>query len=342
MKQTISLILFMLIVSASAWAQSGTDGNISWNLTDGVLTISGSGDMNDDLPTWYSYRSSITSVEIQDGVTSIGNYAFLRCGNLTSLTIPNSVTIIGNYAFANCYKIDSVTIPNSVTSIGDYAFYCCNSLTSIAIPNAVTNIGSYAFFECFGLTSLTIGCAVTIIGDYAFAACYNIDLLTIPNSVTSIGDQAFCFCNSLTSVIIGSEVVSIGNAAFADCWNFTSVIALNSVPISINYNVFFRVDKANCTLIVPASSVDAYKAAAVWQDFNIVGSTGIDNPFFADIKVHSSSAGIEVLYAPIGASIEIYTINGVFVTRTTETVIPLLQAGVYIVKVGDYVTKVVK
>ena len=86
MKQTILLTLFALIVSASVYAQSGTDGNISWSLTDSVLTISGSGDMNDYSSIrapWIKYNGSIISIEIQDGVTSIGNYAFYVCYDMT-------------------------------------------------------------------------------------------------------------------------------------------------------------------------------------------------------------------------------------------------------------------
>ncbi len=91
---------------------------------------------------------------IPNGVTSIGDYAFLGCSGLTSVTIPNSVTSIGDYAFYHCTGLTSVTIPNSVTSIGDYAFYRCTGLTSITIPNSVTSIGKYALENCKGLTSI--------------------------------------------------------------------------------------------------------------------------------------------------------------------------------------------
>ena len=82
-------------------------------------------------------KSGLTSVEIGDCVTSIGNSAFDRCSGLTSFDIPNSVTSIGNWAFYYCRSLTSVTIPDSVTSIGEYAFESCRSLTSITI-NATT------------------------------------------------------------------------------------------------------------------------------------------------------------------------------------------------------------
>ncbi len=209
------LFTFFLALAASVgtmFAESGTCGeNLTWDLTNGVLTISGTGAMNDysyygDAP-WYDNRENISQVVINDGVTSIGNYAFEICSGLTSVTIPNSVTSIGNSAFAECSGLTSVTIPNSVTSIGGYAFNGCTSLTSITIPNSVTSIGSNAFRSCSGLASVTI-----------------------PNSVTSIGEMAFAICSSLTSVTILSEDFDLSfdpedgeamGALFINCPNLT-------------------------------------------------------------------------------------------------------------------------
>ena len=284
---------------------------------------------------------NLNSVTIHNLMTNIGNNAFSKC-NLTSVVIGNAVTNIGEYAFSHCYNLTSVTISNSVINIGSGAFYSCYNLTSMIIPDAVTSIGDRAFSNCSGLTSIIIPNSVISIGNEAFSTCRNLTSVIIGSSATNIGSWAFSNCSSLISVTIAGFVTNIGEYAFCFCNNNLSITLLNPIPVNINSNVFLYVDIANCTLTVPASSVDAYKAAAVWKDFNIVGSTGIDNPLFADIKVHSSSAGIEVFNTPIGTSIEVYTINGTFVTRTTETFITLSQTGIYIVKVGDFVTKVVK
>ncbi len=151
--------------------------NVTWtlSLSNGTLTISGTGAMADyssytDVP-WYDYRSSIKSIVINDGVTSIGDYAFYDCSSLTSVTIPNSVTSIGEQAFCECYSLTSITIPNSVTSIGNYAFYGCSSLTSITIPNSVTSIGNYAFKGCARLGKISLGKGLETIGTNAFAEC---------------------------------------------------------------------------------------------------------------------------------------------------------------------------
>ena len=70
---------------------------------------------------------------------------------VTSITLPDGLTSIGDDAFLNCRSLTSVTIPDSVTSIGEYAFYWCTSLRSITIPDSVTSIGSYAFSYCESL-----------------------------------------------------------------------------------------------------------------------------------------------------------------------------------------------
>ena len=107
MKQ-IYILLIALLMGLSAKAESsGTCGpNLKWHLTDdGVLTISGKGEMydyldsNDSAPWRYS---GVKRIIIGDSVTSIGNSAFRGCSSLTSVTIPNSVTIIGQAAFYEC------------------------------------------------------------------------------------------------------------------------------------------------------------------------------------------------------------------------------------------------
>ena len=263
------MLLFSLSLSAETY--SGTCGtNLTWTLDteSGILTISGTGKMTDDYSSpWDSYRSYLTTVIIEDGVTSIGDWVFRGCSSLTSVTIGNSVTSIGDHAFYECSSLTSVTIPNSVTSIGYSAFTNCYSLTSVTIGNGVTSIGDDAFWGCSSLTSVTInsnaimsktysgsqnlkhvfgaqvmqyiiGNDVTSIGGNAFYYCSSLTSVTIPNSVTNIGESAFTGCSSLTSVTIPNSVASIGDGAFRYCSSLTSVTIGNSVT-SIGGNAFY-------------------------------------------------------------------------------------------------------
>ena len=181
----------------------------------------------------------LTSVIIPESVTSIGDSAFSVCRSLTSVNIPDSVTSIGNRAFYNCHSLTSVNIPDGVTSIGDYAFEGCDGLTSVAIPDSVTTIGDSAFSDCNGLASVTIGNSVTTIGNSAFSSCNILTSVTIGNSVTTIGDYAFRYCDDLASVTIPDSVTSIGRYAFADCTSLTSVTIGNSVT-TIGEEAFYR------------------------------------------------------------------------------------------------------
>ena len=162
-----------------------------------TLNIFGTGSMTDYSTTnspWFSYRMSIKTVVIGNGVTTIGNYAFYSCTSLESITIPDGVTSIGEAAFGRCTSLNSITIPDGVTSIGFDAFGHCTSLNSITIPDGVTSIDNSAFYGCTGLTSIEI-----------------------PASVTTIGDQAFRDCSKLTSVTIyAPKLDTYGYTVFKD------------------------------------------------------------------------------------------------------------------------------
>ena len=140
--------------------------DLTWTMTDdGVLTISGTGDMYNyewEGPPWSSYRSIITTVLLPDGLTGIGDSAFTDCSSLADIEIPAGVTYIGYYAFFSCQKLPSVTIPAGVTIIHSDTFAYCSALTSITIPASVTEIEPYAF-NSSGLTEITFeGGAPTI------------------------------------------------------------------------------------------------------------------------------------------------------------------------------------
>ena len=220
------------------------EDNLTWKLyADGTLNISGKGAMKD-----YSYdsnqspvynNSNVKKVVIEDGVTSIGAYAFYECSSLTSITIPDGVTSIGISAFRNCSSLTSITIPDSVTSIGNSAFYYCKSLTNITIPDSVTSIGNFAFYNCRGLTSITIPDSVTSIGKSAFSLCSSLTSITIPDSVTSIGESAFDSCRSLISITIPDSVTSIEKYAFYGCSSLTSITIPDSVT-SIGKYAFYN------------------------------------------------------------------------------------------------------
>ena len=278
---------------AEAPVISGTCGdNLTWSFdkSTGTLEISGTGYMctwSNNVP-WGDYGYAITTVIINNGVTSIGNYAFFYCDSLTNITIPSSITDIGYNAFSGCRSLTNITIPNGVTCIGDGAFSNCNGLTDIAIPDSVIGIDSYAFLGCSSLTSITIpegvtcidegtfsGCSgltnitipdgVTSIGDHAFSGCSGLTNITIPDGVTSIGDYAFSYCSSLTSVTIGNGVTSIGEEAFRDCNSLIDITIPDSVTNIGHYAFYDCISLAK--IDIPDSLTD-------------IGNFSFDNTYF--------------------------------------------------------------
>ncbi len=228
----------------------------------------------------FSDCTSLASVDIPEGVTSIGDCAFEGCTSLTSITvapgnsvydsrqgcnaiietktntlvtgcrntvIPESVTCIGYNAFRGCYALESIDIPEGVTSTGDKAFMGCSSLTSISLPKGVTRISNCAFMDCRSLTSISIPEGVTSIEDNAFNRCTSLASIDIPEGVRYIGEYTFERCASLAKVICRAE----------------------RVPYASN-GAFLRTPIGKAKLYVPASSIEAYKAANGWKGFGTI------------------------------------------------------------------------
>ena len=287
----LTVLMIASLLPATALAvdivDSGTCGakgsNLTWRLdSEGVLTISGSGDMHGygfpDAP----WHGRVKSAVIADGVTSIGSSAFDDCTSLTSVTIPDSVTSIGDDAFYDCTSLTSVTIPDSVTSVGADAFYDCTSLTSVTIPDSVTSIGDSAFASCTSLTGIWVAKGNSHYSSDASGVLFNKDKTTlvqcpgafaayaIPDSVTSICECAFQGCKSLTSVTIPDSVTSIGDSAFASCTSLTGIWVAegNSHYASDASGVLFSKDKttlvqcpgtlAACTIPDSVTSIVGY------------------------------------------------------------------------------------
>ena len=118
---------------------------------------------DDNIVTPYSatvFGANIVSNTYENGkgiilfdgdVTTIGGYAFKNCTSLTSINIPDGVDEIGMYTFSDCINLTSITIPDSVLTIGKHAFNSCKNLTSVTIGNSVTSIGDSAFHWCNNL-----------------------------------------------------------------------------------------------------------------------------------------------------------------------------------------------
>lgn len=204
MKKMFALLLCAFIFSLVSTVYA--EGNTIWSLENGVLTISGNGEMENyrawEAP-WYGTYSEITTAVIQKGVTTIGSEAFTCCKNLRTVSLPDSLVAISDHAFYYT-GITEIQIPDSVTSIGYSAFNGCISLETINIPSGVTVIDEYTFVDCYSLNSIDLPNGITSIGQAAFVNS-GLNSITIPATVTSVAWRAFDHCDSLTDVWYGGS-----------------------------------------------------------------------------------------------------------------------------------------
>ena len=216
---------------------------INWVLADGVLTLTGTGDMPDysflsDKP-WDEYDEEITSVVISDGITSVGDYAFYDLASLSSVSMGKDVSSIGRQSFANCdvlfsfdvadgnvaystiqgvlfdsgqkelimapnaNTLEGFIIPDTVEEIGEDAFYR-SDIVSLEIPSSVKTIADTAFFSCYSLREIVLNEGLETIGESAFMDCNRLESITIPATVKSIGENALG-CSGLSAIEVSEE-----------------------------------------------------------------------------------------------------------------------------------------
>lgn len=271
---------------SAATTQNGTCGNnLTWTFDgSGTLTISGTGVMEDYAANFGSTTApwsgcNITSVVIENGVTSVGNHAFYDCSNVKTVSIPGSVKSIGINAFAGC-DLKTITVPEGVETIKYSAFANCSSLEQVILPSTVSTIQFSAFNDCRALKEVNIPQKVTKLEDYIFYNCA-LTNIEIPSGVESIGKGAFQGCSGLTTIEIPGAVTSIGYNAFKNCTKLATASFESNNPPAFGTELFDNtaIVNENGKIYVPCGSPDAYKTAAnmsAYGDYITGGSHSFD------------------------------------------------------------------
>lgn len=248
---------------------SGTCGGaLTWKLdSKGTLTISGTGAMTDytksGVAPWNKDYEEIRFVVIENGVTTIGEYAFENCTLLESVAISDSVEKIGKYAFSGCSALKRISLPDSIAQIGDHAFRA-SGLEAVKIPEGVTLLGEGMFARCPNLQTVELPSTLQTIREIAFIGsglnkiilpenlkyigyecfyeCTNLEEIKIPDSVTILDYSVFEGCSSLKKVTLSKGLKRISQTMFAMCHNLTEI----TIPDSITYigeGAFFQCKK---------------------------------------------------------------------------------------------------
>ncbi len=321
---------------------------ISWTVEDGVLAISGSGEMDDfafgdSMAPWYDEKENVTKIVIEEGITSIGQYAFYSFTNVTEVSLPTSLLTIGDAAFWNCNSIEAFHIPKNVNSIHHQALANCTKIAAFsvdgsneyfatvdgvlfnkdvtklvyyaggcgvenyAVPETVTEICPNAFDSCGVLASITLPNGLKTIGSSAFAGCFRLESITIPSGVARIEDYSFEMCSSLKSVAFSDNITYIGKEAFLNCTMLESI----TLPASIKEidSGAFNYCSGFTTVNIPASletiNSNAFGACSKLTAFTVDDE---NTHFAADNGILFSADKTRLVAFPAGNDITDYVV----------------------------------
>ena len=250
----------------------GTSGGTEWILyMSGQLIIKGEGGMGgysySDPAPWYSYRDYITSIVVEDGVTSVGSYAFYDLPNVSQIILSTTAVTLGKNAICNLPNLQRLQVPvdytfeqaplsscpslhtihynqgktgvmrertgytSETTYCGNALEYAVkNSLKSVIMDEGVLKIASYAFYDCTKLTEVYFPVSYeTVLSDYAFYNCQAITKIDLPFTLTYLGKYAFYNCENLLYIKLPISVTSIGAYCFQNCKAMTSLTIPDSV-----------------------------------------------------------------------------------------------------------------
>lgn len=214
-RRIFSAVVLLAIITAIC-LPGLADSPISWTLTDGTLTILGSGPMPDyesGKAPWYSRRGEINAIVIASGITTVGSNSFVHCDAVASVSLPDGLLRIGSNAFWGCTALTGLQLPDSLECMESCAFFGCG-LTQISIGSGITVLEQGVFGQCSQLRRVELPESLTCIRKDAFSRCYSLAELTIPDSVQVLQEHAFFGCAALSELFLPAQLAELGSAVF--------------------------------------------------------------------------------------------------------------------------------
>lgn len=257
-----------------SWKENGITCKL--NETTGVMTLTGNGALPDykaidktgngkpdqTSAPWGERSYYVRKLIVGDGITRIGDNAFLKCSYLESVEFQSkgSLTTIGTQAFYDCYKIKTLAFPSGLTGIGRNAFAWCYGVTTVSFPMSLQTIAYGAFAYCESLTKVYIPKNVSSIGDFAFKDNWKLTSVTGGAGLKTIGRQAFEYSSRLKTFKITSKKLSkIGSCAFYCCNSLKTIYIKKTTKLTkkkVKGSLYFSSVK---TVKVKKSKVKKYK-----------------------------------------------------------------------------------
>ena len=220
---------------------AGQDGESTpqYQLENGVLTVSGTGRIDNDL---YKNHTDITELVIKSGITAVGGYSFYGCTSLTRVVLPDTLTEIGSHAFAKCTALTEIELNEGLSNIEGRVFEDCTALKRVFIPLSVeagqvsytynpnSNRAWGIFNNCRELTTVEFAEGTTRIHSGLFGGS-GLKEITFPETVTEIGMYAFANCELLEEINFSDSLKKMEERAFSNCTNVKKI----DFPENINY-----------------------------------------------------------------------------------------------------------
>lgn len=251
-----SMFSHTAFANATTVAEGTAGESVTWVLTDdGVLTISGTGEMDTEwyAPPWEEYSESITEVVVEEGITKISDTAFCYAENLVTVSIPATVTYVTGWTFDGCKMLEEINVAEENTayeSIDGILFtedkktlvmYPANkNCDKYTIPSSVTTIGEFAFEGNQGINTVIIPSTVTVLESNTFDGAY-ISTIIFENGVDTIPPDCFSY-SYIESVILSDSVKTINYSAFCGAWDLKTLVIGSGVE-SIDEDILSYTDE---------------------------------------------------------------------------------------------------
>ena len=355
----IALCMLLTLIPSMAFAEGETSGkcgeNLTWQYdeTTKTLTISGTGEMYSYYETAVTFRkiapwreneeikNYLEKVIIEDGVTTIGSYAFYGCPNLEEVVLSESVTEIRSDAFYGCTALKTISI-DKVTKLWSNVFTGCNSLESVTLAEGLTYVSGGIFSNCKSLKSVHIPSSVTFFEE-GFYGCTSLESITVAEGNTVYSSEGGVLYNkdkttlikfplnkSITGFTIPNTVTEVeGNAFYGyqkeDEYDENGLLIVGKWIVDAKDNIMenyeIKVDDSVTHIANGIFSIENLKSISVPKNITSIGRGAFSGESLTSISVseentaYSSENGIlynkdktELIQYPIGKTDEEITL----------------------------------
>ena len=244
--------------STFTYAASQTAGDFEYTVSGGTVTLTayngkdaapkipasiGGNKVTAIGPECFRGNAKITTINVPEGITSIGDYAFEACSGVTSLTLPASLETIGKSAFSGDAQLREIDIPKNVSKIGDGAFLYCMAVKSITGGEGLTELGQFVFAGCESVFSMDLSkSGLKALPDRTFCNCTRLFEVKLPDSIETVGKRAFSNCDALGKLEFGPKVKTVGDYAFEKCSNLAELSFEGLEGLKLGSNEFNKSD----------------------------------------------------------------------------------------------------